>query len=500
MKINQLGILGGLSVVASACTSTESNKHPYKPNIVIFLADDLGYGDLACYGNPIIKTPNIDRLASQGVRLTDCHSGGTVSSPSRSALLTGRNPYRSGMYYIQGAWGSYLNDKEITIAELLKSADYETCFVGKWHLSRLEKNRVDQPGPGDQGFDHWFATTVNAFEGPKNAKKFIRNGNPVGEVDGWYCDVIVNEAIEWLTNIRDKSKPFFLIVSSHEPHTPIAPPEEYISMYDNEEVDKLEAKIKYGGEDRSERDVSAFKKEYYATVSQLDNAFGNLINSVDNAGNKDNTMIIFTSDNGPEAPVTLSESRGDWDDPIRDKCFGTPGDLRGMKRFVYEGGHRVPGIIRLPGFIPVGSISDKLINGTDFLPVLCNLAGVDIPDDRIIDGVDAYPGFLNMEFERNIPAIWIFPTHEDTYFRMPHISMRKDNYTLIGTFPEKPDSLNLLNWMKTSEPVNYELYDLSVDIEQARNISDKNTENFKMMINEMKKLWLEIREEGPSFN
>ena len=98
------------------------------------------------------------------------------------------------------------------------------------------------------------------------------------------------------------------------------------------------------------------------------------------------------------------------------------------------------------------------------------------------------------------PGLWIFPTHEDTYFRMPHISMRKDNYTLIGTFPEKPDSLNLLNWMKTSEPVNYELYDLSVDIEQARNISDKNTENFKMMINEMKKLWLEIREEGPSFN
>ena len=500
MKKYYFGALGGLAVIASSCSETNGIKKPYKPNIVIFLADDLGYGDLACYGNPIIKTPNIDRLASQGVMLTDCHSGGTVSSPSRAALLTGKNPYRSGFYYIQGAWGSHLQEEEITIAEMLKTAGYETCFVGKWHLSRLEKNRVDEPGPGDQGFDHWFATTVNAFDGPKDTKKFIRNGVPVGQVDGWYCDVIVKEAVDWLNNIRDKSKPFLLIVSSHEPHTPIEPPEKYMAMYDNDEVNRLESNIKYGGEDRSIRDVSAFKKEYYGTVTQLDNAFGNLLNSIDNTGLKDNTMVIFTSDNGPEAPVTLSESRGEWDDPIRDKCFGTPGDLRGMKRFVYEGGHRVPGIIRMPGYIPAGSVSDKLINGTDFFPILCNLAGVDIPDDRIIDGTDAYPGFLNRNFDRDIQAIWMFPTHEDTYFRMPNLSMRIGNYTLVGSFPDKPDSLNLLKWMKTSVPENFELYDLSVDIEQSIDFSEEKPNILQEMIFEMTRLWLEIRDEGPLFN
>jgi len=499
MKLNQIGILGGLSLIAASCTSTENNQ-PHKPNVIIFLADDLGYGDLACYGNPIVKTPNIDKFAQQGVRLTDCHSGGTVSSPSRAALLTGRNPYRSGLYYIQGAWGSHLVDEEITMAELLKTADYETCFVGKWHLSRLEKNRVDQPGPGEQGFDHWFATTVNAFEGPKNPKKFIRNGEAVGEVEGWYCDVIVNEAVEWLNNIRDQSKPFLLIVSTHEPHTPIAPPEEYIDMYDNERVEELEKLIKYGGEDRSIRDVSEFKKEYYGTITQLDDAFGNLIHYIDNKGLKDNTLVIFTSDNGPEAPVTLNESRGEWDDTIRDKCFGTPGELRGMKRFVYEGGHRVPGMVRLPGYIPEGSVSDKLINGTDFMPIICNLAGVEIPADLVIDGVDSYSGFLDKEYERDIPALWIFPTHEDTYFRMPNLSMRYKDFTLIGKFPDKPDSLKLIPWMKTSEPVKFELYDLSADLQQSNDISTRETGILEKMISDMKAIWLEIREEGPFFN
>ena len=189
------------------------------PNIIVFLADDLGYGDLGCYGNPIIKTPNIDKLAEEGVLMTDCHSGGTVCLPSRSALLTGRNPYRSGFFYIHGR-DTHLKKEEITIAELLREKGYETSFWGKWHLSALEKNRYDQPGPGEQGFDYWMGTTVTAFEGPKNAKKFILNGKPIGEVDGWYCDVIVDKASEWLENKRNKEKPFFMYLCSHEPHTP----------------------------------------------------------------------------------------------------------------------------------------------------------------------------------------------------------------------------------------------------------------------------------------
>jgi arylsulfatase A len=276
-----------------------SNSAPEKPNIIIFLTDDLGYGDLGCYGNPIIKTPNIDQFATEGVRLTDCHSGGTVCSPSRAALLTGRNPYRSGFYDILGNWNAYLKDEEITIPELLKPAGYSSCFVGKWHLSHLDNKKRNEPSVGDQGFDYWFATTLNAFEGPANPKKFIRNGTAVGEVKGPYADVIVEEACKWLND--NKSRPFFLMVSTHEPHTPLDPPLEFSKQYDNERVDRLEKTIKYGGVGRPDG-ISKNKDEYYGTVSQMDQAFGRLMKYIDSAGLRNNTIVIFTSDNGPETP------------------------------------------------------------------------------------------------------------------------------------------------------------------------------------------------------
>jgi hypothetical protein len=154
----------------------------------------LGMVILVAMGILLSKTPDIDKFAQEGVPLTDCHSGGTVCSPSRTALLTGRNPYRLGFYNIQGG-STYLKSKEITIAEILKTKGYTTCFMGKWHLSVLEKKKVNEPGPGDQGFDYWMGTTHNAFDGPANTKEFIRNGVPVGQVNGWFCNVIVDEQV-----------------------------------------------------------------------------------------------------------------------------------------------------------------------------------------------------------------------------------------------------------------------------------------------------------------
>lgn len=317
-----------VSTIFIACKSTSEEKDQQKPNIIIFLADDLGYGDLGCYGNPIIKTPAIDQFAAEGVRLTDCHSAGTVCSPSRAGLLTGRNPYRSGLYYIQGAGGAHLLDSEVTLAELLKSDGYTTSFMVKWHLSQLEKTKKDEPGPGDQGFDYWFATTLNAFDGPENPEKFIRNGEPVGEAEGWYCDVLIKESAHWLAEKRDKEKPFFLVISTHEPHTPLAPPEAYSRLYDTPMVDSLEKSIQYGEVARPDKDISHNKTAYYGTVTQLDHAFADLLAIVDKENLKDNTLIIFTSDNGPEHPVNLEESKGEWEDPIRDFCFGTPGYIK----------------------------------------------------------------------------------------------------------------------------------------------------------------------------
>ena len=490
-----VGILLGLG-----CDSKKIEKVAPKPNIIIYLTDDLGYGDLGCYGNPIIKTPGIDKFASQGVLLTDCHAAGTVCSPSRAGLLTGRNPYRSGFYYIQGAYGSYLLDEEVTIAELLKTQDYETAFMGKWHLSRLEKSKKhDEPGPGDQGFDYWLASTHNAFTGPKNYGEFIRNGEKIGEVDGWYVDVITEEATNWLTKIRDKSKPFLLVVSTHEPHTPLAPPEKFSSLYDNAAVDSLEKTIKYGRVDRTLYDIRQNKKEYYGTVSQLDNAFANLMKTVEDEDSYDNTMVIFTSDNGPEHPVNLEESKGTWEDPIRDFCFGTPGIYRGMKRYPYEGGHRVPGIVRYPAKIPAGTISDKPVVATDFLPTLAHLAEAEIPEGRSTDGIDAFSAFLGKETKRDKPYLWLFPTHEDTYFRMPHMAMRYDDYTLLGWFPEKSEESTLLDWMKSSVPVTFALYDLTSDPDQQNDLSESEPEMVEKLKPMMIKQWVEIRDEGPDW-
>ncbi|VGO16526.1 Arylsulfatase [Pontiella desulfatans] len=468
------------------------------PNVIVFLADDLGYGDLGCYGNRIIQTPHLDQFAREGVRLTDCHSGGTVCSPSRAALLTGRNPYRSGFFYIHNRT-TFLKDEEVTLAEVLKGKGYETAFWGKWHLSTLEHTHYVHPGPGEQGFDYWMGTTLNAFDklgGPQRPKAFIKNGEPVGEVDGWYCDVIVDDAREWLKSKRNKEKPFFMYVCSHEPHTPIHPPEAYSSKYDNPWVEQLEKQTRYGTINRPEKDISAYKKEYYGTVNQLDDAFGRLMNTLDEQGLRENTLVLFTSDNGPETPVTFEECQGQWEDPIRDKCFGTPGELRGMKRYPFEGGHRVPGIARLPGAIPAGSESGVLFSGTDILPTVCKLVGAAVPANRNVDGVDAFNAFLGQTVERKDSAIWFFPHHGDTWFRMPQVSMRSGSYSLIGRLPKRAEGEELNDWFVHNDPVLFELYDLSVDPAQSNDIAEQHPEVVATMAKEMTALWRGMRDEG----
>ena len=477
------------------CVCQQKITAPTTPNIVVFLADDLGYGDLGCNGNPIIKTPNIDKFAREGVLLTDCHSGGTVCSPSRAALLTGRNPYRLGFYYLAGG-NTFLKSKEVTIAEILKAKGYQTCFVGKWHLSTLEKNRRNDPGPGEQGFDYWMGTTHNAFDGPENTKDFIRNGVSAGQVNGWFCDVMVDEASKWLSEKRDKNKPFFLYVASHEPHTPISPPKKYSDMYNTARVDSLEKKINYGYVGRPEKDISQNKKEYYGTVTQLDNAFGNLMKKIDDLGLRENTIIVFTSDNGPENPVTKEESKGEWDDPIRDKCFGTPGIYRGVKRFVYEGGHRVPGIVRYPGVIPKGTHSDKLFDGTDLFPTICNLVGAPLPEGVTYDGTANFNAFLNKKVQRKQPVVWFYPNHSDTYFRMPQMAMRSGNYSLVGWLPPKGDSTKLNDWFFKYGPVKYELYNLANDPAEKHDLVKEKPAIVNSLKGTMAALWKDMRDEG----
>lgn len=481
--------------VAAAIYITPSLRadSPTPPNIIIFLADDLGYGDLGCYGHPIIKTPHIDALAEEGVRLTDCHSGGTVCSPSRASLLTGRTPYRVGFYTIAGPEGSHLSKKEITVASLLKKNGYDTCFVGKWHLGKFK----GQPNPGDHGFDHWFATELNAFDGPENTNRFHRNGTKIAEAGSWYCDAIVKEASEWMVNRPDPEKPFFLVVSFHEPHTPVQPPEKYSKLYDNLLTDQLETEIPYGEVHRPlSHSILENKKYYYGTVTQLDNAFGNMMKAIDSNGHKDNSIVIFTSDNGPETPVTVQESQNQWEDKSRDLCFGTPGLWRGMKRYVFEGGHRVPGIVRWPGKLTQGSISTELINGTDWMPTVCKAAGIEMPSDRTIDGVDITAVLQGKPAERTIPACWMFPVGYD-YRYLPSMAMRDGDKVMIGWFEPKRSKQGNSEWVRSTKINRFALYDLKVDRSQANELKD--AKDFPEIKHKMEALWNDIQKEAPDW-
>lgn len=247
---------------------------------------------------------------------------------------------------------------------------------------------------------------------------------------------------------------------------------------------------------RPPQDISSNKKLYYGTVTQLDNAFGKLLRKIDSLGLRDNTIIFITSDNEPDNPVTKEESLGQWTDPIRDNCFGTPGIYRGMKRFVYEGGHRVPGIVRYPGVIPAGTISDKLFDGTDLFPTICKLVRIALPDKIKYDGVPNFNAFLNKSIVRKTPDVWLYPHYEDTYFRLPEMEMRSGNYTLIGWLPPKPDSMKINDWFFKYDPVRYELYNLKQDPAQLHNLAAEKPKIVNSLKGTMSKLWREMRDEG----
>jgi arylsulfatase A len=490
--LKRLGAVGAVSALPSFFNQIDCKNSPGRPNFIVFLADDLGCGDLACYGHPIIQSPNLDRFAQEGMRFTDCHSGGTVCSPSRASLLTGRNPYRVGIYYLTGG-GAHLRREEITVATLLRKAGYDTCFVGKWHLGDLEKN----PTPGDHGFDHWLATERNAFEGPENPTTFIRNGTPVGQMNGWYCDIIVKEVLSWLNSRPNPDRPFCIFVCSHEPHTPIKPPIKYSSMYDTPKVDSLAKTISYGGVKRDRAKIYDNKKYYYGTITQLDNAFGTLMKGIEKRGLRDNTLVWFTSDNGPERPVDYKDQPGgETPEFVEDqrRCFGTPGPFRGMKRYTYEGGHRIPGIIRWPGHIESGSETDSLVNGTDIMPTLCSLAGVPIPQDRVIDGTSIASMFKGQEPLRKIPAFWMFPAR---YSGFPHMAMRERDYVILGWFDEKNEDQTWMDFIKSAELKTFELYNLKKDPDQTENLGTKEPSVFSDLRKIMKELWVQVQAEAP---
>ena len=437
------------------------------PNIIIVLTDDLGYGDLGCYGNKIVKTPHLDRFARQGMRFTDCYSAHPNCSPSRTGLMTGRTPTRVGVHnWIPMFSPMHVRDSEITIASILQKGGYDTAQVGKWHMNG-RFNMTGQPQPNDHGFNHWFATQNNALPNHRNPWNFVRNGTPVGPLQGYAAGIVTDEAIHWLRAWRDKSKPFFLYVSYHEPHEPIASDPRFEKDYPSDDPSYT---------------------AYWANVAQMDASFGRLMAELDKQKLRDNTFVFFTSDNGPAR--TGFHPHGETD------------GLRDKKGSVYEGGIRVPGMMRWPGKIKPGTVQRTPISGVDLLPTICSFTGLKPPADRHLDGTNIRGLWRGEKIQRTQPLYWHFYGARGEH----HVALREGDWKLVAAMDAPPikhrASITAEDQraIKTAPLGRMSLYNLKVDRAETRDVSGTEPKHFARLSAQMKQIYGSVQEATPTWS
>lgn len=334
-----------------------------KPNFILCMADDQGWGDVGYNGHPVLKTPTLDEMAATGLRFDRFYAAAPVCSPTRGSVLTGRHPNRFGCF----SWGYTLRPQEITIAEALQKAGYITGHFGKWHLGSV---RADSPvSPGNSGFLEWFSSP-NFYE---NNPLMSHNGRVV-HTDGESSQVTVEVALNFIRRARDTNSPFLAVIWFGSPHSPHQGAEENLALY----------------EDQPER-----KRHYYAEITGIDRAMAYLRAELRQLGLADNTFVWYTSDNGPQAPETHP---------------GSAGHFRGRKGSLWEGGIRVPTIIEWPAVIDKPRTTDILSGTVDIYPTLLELAGVTIPDQPPLDGVSLAALLRGQEQKRTKPmGFWVYP-------------------------------------------------------------------------------------------
>ena len=505
--IKAMGLAAGAAgFIACAESNLRAKGEKRLPNIVIIYADDMGYGDLGCQ-NPDSKIPttNLDKLASEGIRFVDGHSSSGICSPSRYALLTGRYHWRD-FHHIVGPMGpSKFKPGRLTIAEMLRSKGYRTGAIGKWHLGwdwnaiktdptvkMVNSQFKDAPpeafdwtkripdGPTDHGFDYYFGDgTINfppyawvendrVLEAPTEMLNLGKmktkegswefRGGPM--VKGWnpydVLPTLMKKSVEWIDK-QEKDRPFFLYFALPSPHAPIIPNDEFIG------------KSKAGG--------------YGDFVFQTDYVAGQVLKALKDKGFEDDTIVVFTADNGPEIYAFERVRRYD---------HRSMGELRGLKRDIWDGGHRVPFVIRWPGTIKPGRVSDELVSQVDLMGTFASIVGFDLPNDSAEDSYDISNLLRDNSGKTGSGRkVHVHNTYKGMY------AVRKDNWTLIdyktGSISKMPEWFIEMNKYDTNMP-NGGLYDMSKDAGQRVNMIDKYPEK----ADEMRALLNEIRQKGYS--
>jgi len=378
-----------------------------RPNILVILADDLGYGDLSCQGGKDVRTPNIDRILNEGIRFTDFHANCPVSSPSRAALLSGRYPDMVG---VQGVirthetdnWG-YLSPDAVLLPAVLKTAGYRSAIIGKWHLGLESPNT-----PNEKGFDYFKGFLGDMMDDYYNHLRFgnnyMRFNRQVIDTKGTHAtDLFTGWAVDYLNAQKGKNEPFFLYLAYNAPHAPIQPPKEW------------EDKVK-----KREPGISEKRAKIVALIEHLDDGVGRVLAALKKNGMMDHTLIIFTSDNGGQ--VDLGANNG--------FCRGTKGDM-------YEGGIRVAGGMYWKDRIKAGSVTDNFAMLSDLFPTICEAAGAKIP--HAIDGISILPTLLGREqITDNRTVFWVRREGGLRYGGIAYYAARRGNYKIMQNTPKEP--------------------------------------------------------------
>jgi len=438
------------AALAPVARAAETKKHP--PSIVLVLVDDLGWTDLGCFGSQYYETPNLDRLAAQGMKFTNAYAACAVCSPTRAAVMTGRYPARLGVTdwirsrfqggkmpadgknpsgYVDGRNSKvlcprnalWMESDEVTLAEALKPAGYTSCYIGKWHLG------MDAHYPDKQGFDLNLGG-CDYGQPPSYYDPYTNRRLPQGiptlkprKAGEYLTDREGDEAVAFIR--QHKGRPFFLDLSNYCVHTPIQAKKDLLAKY-------------------QQKPTTKHKNAAYATmVESVDIAVGKIMKALDDTGVADNTLVLFTSDNGGLLGPTHNAP------------------LRAGKGHPYEGGIRVPLIIRWPGVVKPGSASHEPVTSVDYLPTLCAAAGVPLPKGRAIDGVDLRPALTGGSLAREA-IFWHFPHYRGRGVP-PYSIIRAGQWKLIKRYDGKP----------------FELFNLHDDLSETTDLAAKMPDKVK---------------------